>query len=50
MQVALVAWPKEIEEEEKVKWLAKPFSAKMIPFLQRKFEKDSLVLRAEVGG
>ena len=42
-QVTLVAWPEEIEEEEKAKWLAKPFSAKMIPFHQRKFEKDSLV-------
>ena len=41
MQVTLVAWPEEIEEEEKAKWLAKPFSAKMIPFHQRKFGKDS---------
>ena len=50
MQVTLVVWPEEIEEEEKAKLLAKPFSTKMIPFRQRKFGKDSLVLRTEVGG
>ena len=43
MQVTLVAWLEEIEEEEKAKWLAKPFCAKMIPFRQRKFGKDPLV-------
>ena len=34
-----VAWPEEIEEKERTKWLAKPFSAKMTPFCQRKLEK-----------
>ena len=44
MQVILVARPEEIEEEEKkAKWLVRPFSAKMIPFRQRKFGKKSLV-------
>ena len=38
------------KRRRKVKWLAKPFSTKMIPFRQRKFGKDSLVLRTEVGG
>ena len=50
MQVHLVALPEEIEEEEKAKWLAKHFSAKMIHFRQNKFGKYSLVLRTEVTG
>ena len=32
------------------KWLARPFSAKIIPFRLRKFGKESSVLRTEVGG
>ena len=43
MQVILVAWPEEIEEEERAKWLARPFSAKMIPFRHRKFGKGTFV-------
>ena len=43
MQVTLVAWLEEIEEEEKAKWLARPFSAKMIHFRPRKFGRESLV-------
>ena len=43
IQVTLVAWQEEIVGEEKAKWLARPFSAKMIPFRQRKFGKESLV-------
>ena len=43
IQIALVARPEEIVGEERKKWLARPFSAKMIPFRQRKFGKESLV-------
>ena len=44
IQVTLVAWPEEIAGEGKSQMIGyRPFSAKMIPFRQRKFGKESLV-------